>query len=253
MTTNQPDPPRDEPDSLSSLLRETFDLVDEVVAGITDEEIDDRLRIMLRSAGYTDVDAPDAEQPLSVPAQPKDQHADPRGVSAGSGSITELTLDEVAALATKAHAGQLEMYGGPYDGHLRTVAKAMRPFGRHMEMAGWLHDILEMTDWTADKLRRAGVPGPVVSIVERVTPMPDSDYLDSIRRIAQDPEARLVKIADNADSIYPERTAVHQDADKLLAEFEQARPILWSAASREDVIDIVSRVNPPLLRHLPAA
>lgn len=112
MTTNQPDPQRDKPDLLSSLLRETFDLVDEVVADITDEEIDDRLRAMLRSAGYTDMDDSDADQPLSAPARPQDQPADQRDVSAGNGGITELTLDGVAALATKAHAGELEMYGG---------------------------------------------------------------------------------------------------------------------------------------------
>jgi (p)ppGpp synthase/HD superfamily hydrolase len=161
--------------------------------------------------------------------------------------VAELTLDEVAALAMHAHEGQRDMYGGPYQGHLRAVAEALAPFGHHMVMAGWLHDVLEMTGWTAGRLREAGVPNQVVDIVERVTQPPGSRYLDSIRRITADPEATLVKIADNADSIYPERTPVLPGSDKLLADFEQARPILWAAASREDVTTIVGRVNPTLL------
>ncbi|WP_416901364.1 SAV_2336 N-terminal domain-related protein [Micromonospora echinospora] len=167
------------------------------------------------------------------------------GPVASSGA--ELTLGEVAALAIRAHDGQQEMYGGPYHGHLRAVAEALAPFGPDMEMAGWLHDILEMTEWTADQLREAGVPNRVVDIVERVTPVRGIAYLDSIRRISQDPEATLVKIADNADSIYPERIPVIPNSGKLLADFEQARPILWSATSPENVEKIVGRVNRPLL------
>ncbi|MEV0326434.1 hypothetical protein AB0H63_08255 [Micromonospora echinospora] len=226
MTTNNPEPQRAEPASLNSLFRETFDLIDEVVADTTDAEIHDRLRIVLRRAGYIDVEGSDADRLLPV---------------------GELTLAEVAALATRAHEGQREMYGAPYHHHLRVVAGALAPFGPHMEMAGWLHDILEMTGWTADQLREAGVPNRVVDIVERVTPAPGSSYLDSIRRITQDREATLVKIADNADSIYPERTPVSPDSELLLAKFELARRILWEAASPEDIDVIVRPVNPGLL------
>ncbi|TYB49859.1 HD domain-containing protein [Actinomadura chibensis] len=158
-----------------------------------------------------------------------------------------MAVDEAAALAIRAHDGQREMYGAPYRDHLRTVAEALAPFGPRLEMAGWLHDILEGTEWTADELRAAGVPGHVVRIVERVTRARGGDYLDSIRLITHDPEATLVKIADNADSIYPERTAVVPGAGELLARFEQARAILWAAAAPEDVAAIVGRINPPLL------
>jgi hypothetical protein len=39
------------------------------------------------------------------------------------------------------------------------IAEALAPFGPSLQMAGWLHDILEDTRWTADELREAGVPG----------------------------------------------------------------------------------------------
>ena len=76
-----------------------------------------------------------------------------------------------------------------------------------------------------------------------------------IRRITQDPEATLVKIADNADSIHPERITGTPDAEtrRRLAEFEEARRILWPAAPREDIIKVVSPINRPLLDRLAAA
>jgi (p)ppGpp synthase/HD superfamily hydrolase len=172
---------------------------------------------------------------------------------AGTGGARELTVQEASALAIDAHDGQLEMYGAPYHEHLRAVAEALTPYGPQMVMAGWLHDILDGTEWTAGELREAGVPARVVEIVELVTP--GSDYLDSIRRITQDPEATLVKIADNADSIHPERITGTPDAEtrRRLAEFEEARRILWSAAPREEIIKVVSPINRPLLDRLTAA
>jgi (p)ppGpp synthase/HD superfamily hydrolase len=166
------------------------------------------------------------------------------------GSGSELTVQEASVLAIAAHDGQVGMYGAPHHEHLRTVARALTPYGPHLVMAGWLHDILAMTEWTARELREAGIPARVVEIVELVTP--GDDHVDSIRRITQDPEATLVKIADNADSIYPERITGTPDAETRcrLAEFEEARRILWSAAPREDIITIVSPINLPLLERL---
>jgi hypothetical protein len=52
VTTSNPEPRQDEPTSLKGLFRETYDLVDEVVADTADEQIDDRLQIILSRAGY---------------------------------------------------------------------------------------------------------------------------------------------------------------------------------------------------------
>ena len=186
-----------------------------------------------------------AETPVSVMTRLRD---------AGAGGARELTVQEASALAIDAHDGQFEMYGAPYREHLRAVAEALTPYGPQMVMAGWLHDILDGTEWTARELREAGVPARVVEIVELVT-LGSDDYLDSIRRITQDPEATLVKIADNADSIHPERITGTPDAEmrRRLAEFEEARRILWPAAPREDIIKVVSPINRPLLDRLTAA
>jgi hypothetical protein len=175
--------------------------------------------------------------------------------ASGTGDTGKLTVSEVAELAIRAHNGQTLGSGGPWSGHLRVVAEAMTPFGPLLEMAGWLHDILEQsewTKWTADELRAAGVPDRVVEIVERVTHIRGrEDPLDRIRLITQDPEATLVKIADNADSIRPGDGGVLTPArQRLLDKWEEDRKILWPAATTENITAIVGQVNPRLLEQL---
>jgi hypothetical protein len=196
--------------------------------------------------------AHEPEEAGPLPAQqgePAPGAADRDAAAAGdrAGGASELTVREVSALAIRAHSGQTLSSGAPYREHLRTVAEALTQFGPLLEMAGWLHDILERTTWTAEELHVAGVPDRVVEIVERVTHFPGTDYLDTIRRITQDPEATLVKIADNADSIRPERGVLDDARRRLLADWEQARVVLWPATTPENVTAIVGRVNPPLL------
>lgn len=161
-----------------------------------------------------------------------------------------MTVEEAAALAIEAHGDQVDLNGVPYREHLRAVADGLAPFGEPLRMAGWLHDILEDTPMTPGQLREAGVPGRVVEIVERVTRVPGGDYLTMIRQIATDPDATLVKIADNAHNSIPERSAAITDPDKrdaLADRYRQARAILWPATTAENVRAIVSRVNPGLL------
>lgn len=57
----------DGPTSLKHLFRETYDLVDEAVANTTDEQIEDRLRAVLRKAGYSEkAAAAEPNNPLPV-------------------------------------------------------------------------------------------------------------------------------------------------------------------------------------------
>lgn len=207
---------------------------EEVIPAHPDYDPDEGLHRFLKQLGSGKAEAVAAEGPAGT----------------GAGGERELTVQEASELAIGAHDGKLEMYGAPYREHLRAVAEALTPYGPKLVMAGWLHDILSETDWTAGDLLEAGVPARVVEIVELVTT--GRDDLDAIRRITRDPEAILVKIADNADSIYPERPAIIPDEDKRqwLADFEEVRRILWSAARREDIIKIVSPINPSLLRRL---
>ncbi|MFI9724420.1 HD domain-containing protein [Streptomyces sp. NPDC052396] len=162
------------------------------------------------------------------------------------------SVREVEALAHDAHTGQVDKIGVPYIEHVRAVAAGLVPFGDELVMAGLLHDVIEDTDWTAERLRAAGVPSRVVRIVEAVTNEAGLTYAEKIRRITGDAQATLVKIADNAHNSRPERAAQlpPEKRDRLAAKYRTARAVLWPAVNRDDIETIVRIVNPSLLMEL---
>ncbi len=162
------------------------------------------------------------------------------------------TLAEVDELADRAHAGQVDKAGVPYVAHVRAVAAGLEPLGPHLAMAGLLHDVIEDTGWTAERLRAAGIPARVVALVEAVTNHPDTAYEEKLRRIAEDPDATLVKIADNAHNSRADRAAALPPAqrERLAAKYRAARAALWPAADPGDIATILRVVNPDLLREL---
>ncbi len=166
-----------------------------------------------------------------------------------------ITVEQVAMLATGAHGRQVDKIGVPYREHLRAVAEGLEPFGPMVVMAGWLHDIIEDTDWTAEGLREVGVSARVVEVVRLVTRMDGESYEDMLVRVAGDPLATLVKIADNAHNSLPGRAAGvtgESERRRLEERYRGARRILWPAATPENVAAIVSRVNPALLAEVPS-
>lgn len=160
-----------------------------------------------------------------------------------------LSLADVDALAEAAHAGQTDAIGVPYVEHVRAVARGLEPFGEHLRMAGLLHDVVEDTHWTGEALLAAGVPGPVVDTVMRVTRYEGQDYAEMIRAVAADRSACLVKISDNAHNSLAERAAAlaPDRRERLGRRYAKARAVLWAAVPEGDVRAIVSRVNPALL------
>ncbi|RSS59286.1 HD domain-containing protein [Streptomyces sp. WAC01280] len=162
------------------------------------------------------------------------------------------TLAQVDALVEEAHAGQVDLIGVPYVEHVRAVAAGLEPFGEELVMAGLLHDVIEDTAWTAERLRAAGVPDRVVALVEAVTNRPDLSYEAKLRLIAEDPDATLVKIADNAHNSRPDRAAELPPArrERLAAKYRGARDILWARADTERIATILTAVNPDLLAEL---
>lgn len=167
-----------------------------------------------------------------------------------------VSLTEVDRFAERAHLGQLDKGGVPYVEHVRAVAAGLEPFSTRLQMAGLLHDVIEDTEWTAETLRAAGIESRVVRIVELVTKEQDESYMDRIRKISQDREATLVKIADNAHNSRADRAAALPDGNRSrLERYRKAREILWAAVKPEEVEEIISIVNPDLLaehrQHLP--
>lgn len=166
------------------------------------------------------------------------------------------TVETAKILAEVAHSRQKDKLKRPYREHVLAVGDALADFDEDIQIAGYLHDIAEDTPITRQALLDMGVSERALAIIERVTRRfhddPD-DYEAGIRFVAEDHDATLVKIADNAHNSLPERVQALAEKwpDKPpMTRYADARPVLYSAVPREEVELILQRVNPYLLPEL---
>ncbi len=166
------------------------------------------------------------------------------------------TVETAKVLAEVAHNRQKDKLKRPYREHVLAVGDALADFDDDVQIAGYLHDIAEDTPMTRQALLDMGVSEHAVDIIERVTKRlhenPD-DYQAGIRYIAEDHDATLVKIADNAHNSLPERVKALAEKwpDKPpVTRYADARPVLYTAVPRDEVRMILERINPYLLQEL---
>lgn len=107
------------------------------------------------------------------------------------------------ALARAAHLGQVDKAGHPYADHPARVAARVRGDAA-CEAAAWLHDVVEDTSVTLTELA-AHFPREVVTAVDALTKRPGEPAENYYQRVAADPIARKVKLADLADNSDPAR------------------------------------------------
>jgi Guanosine polyphosphate pyrophosphohydrolases/synthetases len=98
-----------------------------------------------------------------------------------------------------AHIKQVDHGGNPYIFHLVAVSENCK--STEAKAAGYLHDILEDTDTTAEDLLKDGIPESVVTAVEKLTRTSDETYKEYLIRLKSNPIAREVKLADLADNL----------------------------------------------------
>jgi len=173
-------------------------------------------------------------------------------------SVPKFSVETAKVLAEVAHNRQKDKLKRPYREHVLAVGDALADFDDEIRIAGYLHDIAEDTPMTRQALLEMGVPERSVDIIERVTNRlhnnPD-DYLSGIQEIAQDHDATLVKIADNAHNSLPERVRALAEKwpDKPpVTKYRDARPVLYAAVEVEEIRKILARVNPWLLEEFDA-
>lgn len=173
-------------------------------------------------------------------------------------SASSFTPETARVLAEVEHNRQKDKLKRPYKDHVLAVGDALADFDDDVRIAGYLHDIAEDTPMTRQALLDMGVSERAVDIIERVTNRlhsnPD-DYLSGIHEIAEDHDAALVKIADNAHSSLPERVQALAEKwpDKPpVTKYRDARPVLYAAVDVEEIRKILARVNPWLLEEFDA-
>jgi (p)ppGpp synthase/HD superfamily hydrolase len=113
------------------------------------------------------------------------------------------TLERAIALAATVHAGQKDKAGAVYILHpLRLMMKMKTP---ETQIVAVLHDVVEDCGVTPALLAYEGfspfVVDAVMALTKRYVDGAEEPYKDFIERAAQNPIARLVKLADLEDNM----------------------------------------------------
>lgn len=126
---------------------------------------------------------------------------------------THLT-NEAMKIAYRAHHGQTDKGGIPYIFHPYHLAEQMTD--EYTTCVALLHDVVEDTDMTLAQLAEI-FPKEIVDAVALMTHNDDTPYLEYVARIATNPIAKAVKIADllhNSDKTRLEDQETNADALK---------------------------------------
>ena len=122
------------------------------------------------------------------------------------------TLERAIEIATEAHRSQLDKSGNEYIGHpLRVMA-----MGKTTEekIVGILHDVVEDSSWTFERLATEGFSAPIIEALRCLTKQPDSEPYDKyIARIKHNPLAVAVKLNDLTDNMDIRRLPYLSDKD----------------------------------------
>lgn len=121
-------------------------------------------------------------------------------------------LSKAIEIATKAHDGQVDKAGQPYIGHpLRVMAMGTT---EEEKIVGVLHDVIEDSDWTFERLTAEGFSSEVVDALQCVTKLSESEPYDKfIQRVKANPLAVKVKINDLTDNMDIRRLAYISEKD----------------------------------------
>lgn len=140
-------------------------------------------------------------------------------------AIAVLDLDgllvKAVKLAVQAHSGQLDKAGKPYIDHPLRVMNAVS--ATEEKIVAVLHDTIEDTDLTIEKLQSEGFPENILNALIVLTKKKGDDYSEYIERVKQNAIALRVKIADMADNM--DRSRIENPTEKDLKRFEKYQAI----------------------------
>lgn len=124
-------------------------------------------------------------------------------------------LEKAISIAVQAHAGQTDKSGKPYILHVLRVM--MKGKSEDEMIGGILHDLVEDTDWTFEKLKEEGFPQHIITALELVTRKDREKYSDFIQRISGNPLAVAIKLNDLDDNMNVNRLneVTVKDAERL--------------------------------------
>lgn len=120
-------------------------------------------------------------------------------------------LEKAIRLASNAHFGQTDKAGKPYIFHpFRVMEKCTFIDDKIVAI---LHDTIEDTDITPDRLVSDGFPSYIVETVRCLSRTKSETYEEFIQRVSLNPLAIRVKIADLQDNLDLSRLNQIKDSD----------------------------------------
>jgi len=139
-------------------------------------------------------------------------------------------------VAKECHKDQKDKGGHEYIGHPIRVSDRCASAGA--TIAGLLHDTIEDSDMTPEKLIELGFPVDIVDVVKFLTRKEGETYNNYIKRVGENKVAREVKIADLKDNLditrlpYP----ITKDDLSLLNRYLKALKYLKTIDSSSDLL-----------------
>ena len=141
-----------------------------------------------------------------------------------------VTIEEVLRIVVDAHEGQKDLDGNPVVLHPLTVGLMGR--NRQEMVAGFLHDVVEDTDYTFDDLLAKGVEPEVVDVLRLLTHDRSMSYEEYVGRIASSGNevAIRVKYNDLCHNLKRGRAGGHA---KQVAKHEKAFSVIFPLIKQE--------------------
>ncbi len=137
------------------------------------------------------------------------------------------TLERAIAIAAESHAGQRDKGGAPYI--LHPIRVMLRLQSETDQIVGVLHDVVEDSEWTLDRLRAEGFQSEVLRAVGQLTRRNDESYEEFVRRASTNAIAARVKVADLEENMDLSRISEPTEKDRTrLLRYERALAFLRS-------------------------
>lgn len=141
-------------------------------------------------------------------------------------------------IARKAHKGQLDKAGEDYFSHPKRVS--INFYEDQDIIVALLHDVIEDTDITIERLRKEGFSNEVLEALDAITKKDSESYDAFIERVKDNPIAIKVKLADLRDNMDILRLPVLTDKDlQRIAKYHKAYKYLEQFNKPEEFIAFI--------------
>jgi len=138
-----------------------------------------------------------------------------------------MNLERAIEIAVEAHKGQTDKAGAIYILHPLRVMMSLKT--EEERICGILHDVVEDSDWSFERLGEEGFSDEIVEALRCLTKIHGENYEDFIVRVSTNPLARRIKLADVTDNMDLGRLGKPTDEDyKRVEKYERALAVLLS-------------------------